>query len=52
MPFWVTATQPIVEVVEKHRSDLDLVKAVEQSGMAMASLDEIPPPDSVAEIPR
>ena len=50
MPFWVTVTEPAVEVVENHRVDLDLVKAAEQPGMAMAALDGIPPRDSVAEI--
>ena len=50
VPFWVTVTEPAAEVVENHRSDLDLVKAAEQPGMAMAPLDEIPPRDSVAEI--
>lgn len=50
VPFWVTVTEPVVEAVTNHLADLDLVKATEQPGMAMASLDEIPPPDSVAEI--
>lgn len=50
VPFWVTATEPAVEVVEDHRADLDLEKAAEQPGMALTSLDEIPPQDSVAEI--
>ena len=50
VPFWVTVTESAVEVVESNRADLGLVKAVEQPGMAMASLDEIPPQDSVAEI--
>ncbi|WP_265110895.1 GNAT family N-acetyltransferase [Halosolutus halophilus] len=50
VPFWVTVTEPTVEVVESHPVDLDLVKAAEQPGMAMATLDEIPPRDSVAEI--
>jgi ribosomal protein S18 acetylase RimI-like enzyme len=48
VPFWVTVIEPAVEVVENHRADLDLVKVAEQPGMAMASLDEIPPRDSVA----
>ena len=50
VPFWVTVTEPVVEDVTNHFTDLDLVKAAEQPGMAMASLDEIPPPDSVADI--
>lgn len=52
VPFWVTVTEPVVEGVENHLPDLDrdLVKATEQPGMAMASLDEIPPRDTVAEI--
>ncbi|WP_435348558.1 GNAT family N-acetyltransferase [Haloarchaeobius sp. HRN-SO-5] len=49
VPFWVTVTDPAVEAVETHRADLDLVKAAEQPGMAMAPLDEIPPRDPVAE---
>ena len=50
VPFWVTATDPAVEVVERHRADLDLVKAGEQPGMALAPLDEISPVDSAAEV--
>lgn len=52
VPFWVTATDPAVERVETHLPDLecDLVKAAEHPGMAMAPLDEVPPPGPVAEI--
>lgn len=50
LPFWLTVTEPAVEIVQDHRADLDLVKAAEQPGMAMSSLDEIPPRDSIAEI--
>ncbi len=50
VPFWVTVTEPVVEEVTNHRADLDLVTAAEQPGIAMASLDEIPSRDSVAEI--
>lgn len=50
VPFWITATEPVAEVVENHRGDLDVVKAGTQPGMAMASLTEIPPRDSVVEI--
>jgi len=49
-PFWVTVTEPVVEGVEDHLADLGLVKAAEQPGMAMTSLDEIPPRDSAADI--
>ncbi|MFC7192207.1 hypothetical protein ACFQL7_21905 [Halocatena marina] len=48
--FWVTVTDPAIEVVENHCADLDLVKVAEHPGMAMTSLDEIPPRDSTAEI--
>lgn len=48
VPFWVTVTEPGVEAVTPHLADLET--AVAQPGMAMASLDEIPPPDSVADI--
>ncbi|OIB58737.1 GNAT family N-acetyltransferase [Natrialba sp. SSL1] len=50
VPFWVTVVEPAVEEVRPYRADLDLVKAIEQPGMAMESLDEIPPPSSVADI--
>ncbi|WP_290815388.1 GNAT family N-acetyltransferase [Halovivax sp.] len=50
VPFWVTVAEPVVEDVAIHLADLDLVQTVEQPGMAMASLDEIPSRDSVAEI--
>lgn len=50
VPFWVTVVEPVVEDITTQLADLDLMKAGEQPGMAMASLDEIPPPDSVVEI--
>lgn len=50
VPFWVTAADPAVGVVENRRDDLDLAKAAEQPGMAMAPLDGIRPGDSVAGI--
>lgn len=50
VPFWVTVTEPVVEKVTNHLADLDFVKAAEQPGMAMTSLDAIPPRDSVVEI--
>ena len=50
VPFRVTVTEPVVEEVTNHRGDFDLAKAGEQPGMAMGSLDELPSPDSVANI--
>jgi len=50
VPFWVTVTDPVVEAIKEHLADLNLVKATEQPGMAMASLDEIPPRNSAADI--
>jgi GNAT superfamily N-acetyltransferase len=50
VPFWVTVTEPVVEAIKEHLADLNLVKATEQPGMAMASLDEIPPRNSAADI--
>lgn len=50
VPFWVTVTEPVVEEVTNHLADLDLVRVVEQPGMAMASLDEIPLRNSAADI--
>ncbi len=50
VPFLVTVTGPVLENVTSHLDDLDLVRAGEQPGMAMASLDGIPPPGSAADI--
>ena len=50
LPFWVTTTDPALEVVENHCAKLGLEKTAEHPGMAMASLDEIPSHDPVVEI--
>ena len=50
VPFWVTVTDTVVEGITNHLADLDLVKAGEEPCMAMATLDEVPPRDSVVDI--
>lgn len=51
VPFWVTATDAVAEEVEDTLAGLDheFVPGVEQPGMAIAPLDDLPPPDSAAE---
>lgn len=50
VPFWVTVSESVVEAIDGHLDDLGLVKIAEQPGMAMASLDGIPPRNSIAEL--
>ncbi len=50
VPFWVTVTGSALEAARTQLAELNLIKAAEQPGMAMDSLDEVPPPASVAEI--
>lgn len=50
VPFLVTVAESALEDVTNHLADLGLVKAGAQPGMAMASLEEIPHRDSVADI--